>query len=651
MAQDGRQTIADTAQGNVFVSYCRANLDFASQIVSFLEDEGFDPRIDREDIAATEKWEARLRELIRNADTIIFILTDEYVESASCNWEAGLAMELGKRVIPVLPKPLTNPNVPAALSSLNYIYFFNLREGDGTGFYAGTKALKRALRHDLERLRLQRRYEDRVAAWAIGEDDLLSGDQLVQAKTWLESASDDEAIPRQVQDYIEASFQAHLKRERAKRVSNLILTTLSVVAVAATVAAGFTWWTANEKSEEALRNLAEAEEAREALEVAQGESAAVVNAASYLVNARGGLSRAESEFLPQTDDYASVDPLQIASSFLSAGVQESAPLMTSSSDYAREIANDLRRDFAKATFYGRSDETALAEAANLIGEIFHHHWSKFDVETLDNTSRFKLASDYLSRALYMCGDSGNGEEIIEFLDAVPDDICGAVRSTSLDPLVNSLYYGECQPALNAIADAVGRCPTQQIAAYMEVEGDILAEADDPAAVEVPAAEDMPLVAEMPAAPGRAEQNAERLKQEIQKRQIEQQVAQAGSPPPQQMIADEYLITELFFHVSTKDDVEAARKIANALEAKYPQYVVLGIEVVPTKGSVNRSVRYYYEPQQGQAERIAALCAQLAASELTAGEEKPAWANAGGYNIISLDGRYGGLPPNRAEIWF
>ena len=131
-------SLTSTTGGNVFVSYSRLNLDFANQVVALLEDEGYDPLIDRDDIEVTERWLHRLEELIKSSDTVLFILTDEYLQSESCKWEVDKSLELGKRLIPVLPKPLESIEVPDALSALNYIHFFNLREGDGTGFYAGT---------------------------------------------------------------------------------------------------------------------------------------------------------------------------------------------------------------------------------------------------------------------------------------------------------------------------------------------------------------------------------------------------------------------------------------------------------------------------------------------------------------------------------
>ncbi|MEM1151954.1 MAG: toll/interleukin-1 receptor domain-containing protein, partial [Pseudomonadota bacterium] len=60
----------------VFVSYSRADVAFADQLVAMLADAGFDPIIDRHDIDPAEKWKTRLGDLIFTCDKVVFILTE-----------------------------------------------------------------------------------------------------------------------------------------------------------------------------------------------------------------------------------------------------------------------------------------------------------------------------------------------------------------------------------------------------------------------------------------------------------------------------------------------------------------------------------------------------------------------------------------------
>ena len=84
---------------------------------------GFEPYLDKHDIAAAEDWEARLGGLIQSADTVVFILSPAAVKSPRCAWEVDRAAELGKRLIPVVGKAVPEAETPERLRRLNYIYF------------------------------------------------------------------------------------------------------------------------------------------------------------------------------------------------------------------------------------------------------------------------------------------------------------------------------------------------------------------------------------------------------------------------------------------------------------------------------------------------------------------------------------------------
>jgi hypothetical protein len=59
----------------IFISYARSDSSaLAEELVAGLEVAGFEPYLDRHDIAVAEDWEKRLGGLIYTADTILFIL-------------------------------------------------------------------------------------------------------------------------------------------------------------------------------------------------------------------------------------------------------------------------------------------------------------------------------------------------------------------------------------------------------------------------------------------------------------------------------------------------------------------------------------------------------------------------------------------------
>src|SRR5207245_61491 len=70
----------------VFISYSRDDLDFADQLDIALRLLGFDTSLDRHAISGGEEWRQRLGNLIREADTVVFVLSPASAESQICTW-------------------------------------------------------------------------------------------------------------------------------------------------------------------------------------------------------------------------------------------------------------------------------------------------------------------------------------------------------------------------------------------------------------------------------------------------------------------------------------------------------------------------------------------------------------------------------------
>jgi hypothetical protein len=80
--------------------------------------------IDREGISGGEEWKQRLGNLIRDAETVVFVLSPTSARSEICAWEVGEAARLGKRILPVNCRPLEGAIPPPRLRDLNYIFFY-----------------------------------------------------------------------------------------------------------------------------------------------------------------------------------------------------------------------------------------------------------------------------------------------------------------------------------------------------------------------------------------------------------------------------------------------------------------------------------------------------------------------------------------------
>lgn len=82
------------------VTYSRNDLDFADQLRVALQGFGFGVTIDRDDSIGGDAWKKRLSDLIRDADTVVFVLSPSSANSPTCAWEVKEAVVLGKREKP-----------------------------------------------------------------------------------------------------------------------------------------------------------------------------------------------------------------------------------------------------------------------------------------------------------------------------------------------------------------------------------------------------------------------------------------------------------------------------------------------------------------------------------------------------------------------
>ncbi len=204
----------------VFISYSRRDSSrLAEELVTALEVLGFEGVLDRQDIAAAEDWEARLANLIQSADTVIFVLSPEAVKSPRCVWEVNKAVELSKRLIPVVGTAVRDEDVPEQLRRLNYVFF----SGD-VSFSRALGQVADALRADLEWIREHTRLAEAARRWqARGrlEALLLRDDELAAAHVWKAARRPDapEITDGQL-TFITASHEAQttrLEQDRRRR--------------------------------------------------------------------------------------------------------------------------------------------------------------------------------------------------------------------------------------------------------------------------------------------------------------------------------------------------------------------------------------------------------------------------------------------------
>ncbi len=221
----------------VFLSYSRKDAAFAQELLTSLELLGFDAYLDKDDIAPGEPWEERLANLIRQADTVVFVISPNSLASGHCAWEVEQTGNSGKRLVPVIQAEVPNESIPDRLRKLNYVYF-----SQGRSFAKALGELASALRVDATWIREHTRYGELAQRWAErGQpaDILLRGSDLEEAKRWaVRRPSNAPEISATQHAYVAASSKA-AEDELAARLklrwrvqAGLLLATLLLAALA-----------------------------------------------------------------------------------------------------------------------------------------------------------------------------------------------------------------------------------------------------------------------------------------------------------------------------------------------------------------------------------------------------------------------------------
>ena len=170
----------------VFISYARHDLLFAKKLVAGLELRDVEILIDERDLPLAVEFKQELLGFIRQADSIVFIVSPASIASPWCAWEIEQVQLLNKRLAPVVLEPVADDKVPEGIRKINYVFFTGEDLG-GAPFEARCDTLARALKMDVPWIKEHTRLGEQARRWeesGRSSAQLLRGAELQAAESW-----------------------------------------------------------------------------------------------------------------------------------------------------------------------------------------------------------------------------------------------------------------------------------------------------------------------------------------------------------------------------------------------------------------------------------------------------------------------------------
>jgi WD40 repeat protein len=190
---EAHATAPQDGRARVFMSYSRKDAAFTLRLAGALEARGHVVDFDRAErdpdnvdagISADEEWWKRLQNMIAGADVMVLVVTPDSAASRVCDDEIDYARAMGKRIIPILRRPIDFAAAPPRLAALNVKLSFE----QDAAFPQSLTALGAALDVDVAWRREGARLMALAAKWdqdGCSDEQLLRAGAVEQAQTWM----------------------------------------------------------------------------------------------------------------------------------------------------------------------------------------------------------------------------------------------------------------------------------------------------------------------------------------------------------------------------------------------------------------------------------------------------------------------------------
>jgi WD40 repeat protein len=216
---------------DAFISYSHRDAEFVHQLANALEHAGLVVWIDADDIPAGAPWRDELGSGIEAADAFVFVLSPDSTVSEECAKELARALDLGKRLVPVLLRAVDR--IPAGLDAVQYV------DATARDVASTARLTAEAITVDRDWLRQHTQWLARALRWddrGRSKGYLLRGSELDAAEAWLARQREGHVPPPTAlhTDYVGASRAAEKHRLRvllgAAIAAVLVSSTFAVIA-------------------------------------------------------------------------------------------------------------------------------------------------------------------------------------------------------------------------------------------------------------------------------------------------------------------------------------------------------------------------------------------------------------------------------------
>jgi hypothetical protein len=221
-------TVREAVVGlDAFMSYARVDADRVWELVAVAKARGRNMWMDSDGIPPGAPWRQELGTAMEAADSFVCALSPNWLRSTECGLEHQRAVELGKRIIPVLLAD--TPAAPEALSALQWI---DAREASPDEV---TDELLRTIDVDHGRVKEHTNWLARAVRWEAGGENrsaLLRGVELKAAEEWL-TRTGRPPLPTPLQKRYIGQSRIDERLRGRRRVAAVLLGTVVLLAAAA----------------------------------------------------------------------------------------------------------------------------------------------------------------------------------------------------------------------------------------------------------------------------------------------------------------------------------------------------------------------------------------------------------------------------------